>query len=109
MTLTIAIIITVVALILYYAGAVAYDMYLDHLSKVNAEEVTETSIDISDEAEGFQTTSVEQEASHKTWKNFENLLSMGLSAFKMNKLMTDASNGVNSPELDNIMMTIKQY
>lgn len=109
MTITTAIIITVAGLAIYYIAMIAYDLYLDKLAKANNDEVKETAIDISDEANGFRSIPVEDgKHSEDIQKKFEDMVGMGITAEKTNRLMTSAVDGTNSAVLDNILHTIRQ-
>lgn len=99
------------AIVLYYVGMIAYDLYASQVAKAGSDENKETPIDISGQLDGFESRDVnnadtDEETAKK--KSFVSFLCMGLTANKMNELMEDAASGTQNAELKNILFKCNQ-
>lgn len=96
-------------LAVYYAGMVVYDIYVDNQAQAEAEVNTEIPIDVSDQLEGFESCDIiKPEDSTVRKQKFIQWLSQGLTADRMNSLMYDAAEGLQTPVLSNICYMLEE-
>lgn len=104
MSITTTILIVIGALALYYTGMVGYDLYADKMSKAEADEAKEESIDVSDQLDGFASYDVNKpDEEIEKRRTFESFVCKGLTPEKMNSMMEDAANGTPNEALRNIL------
>lgn len=110
MSVTTVVIIIVVVLLLYYCGMIGYDLYLGNLAQANRDEDKESAIDISGQVKDFQSIPVNNPRNEESiLKKFKNLLMMGMSAAKLNRLATSAAEGTPAQELEGMLFAIRNY
>ena len=110
MSITTAIIITVAGLVLYYCFQIGYDLYLDSLAQANKDEDKEKAIDISGQVEGFESVPVNnQKVEESVFRKFQHVLSLGVSAEKMNRMANSIAEGSDVRELKNMLFAIQNY
>lgn len=88
-----------IALVLYYVGMIAYDLYVADHGKAVTARVEDEEIDISSELEGFSSIDVgEMQISG----NKDKTASVGMDIDSLKRLMEDAAYGRSNEGLRNI-------
>lgn len=110
MNLSTAILITLGLLAMFYAGMMAYDLYLDYLSHAIKDDDKEEAVDISDQVQEFKSIPVNKTDQQDSTRNrFENLLRAGITAEKADRMMKSMGDGNPAKELDDVMYIIHKY
>lgn len=104
MTIATTLFIVIGVLAIYYIGMVAYDLYADKMSKADAEDAKEESIDVSDQLDGFASYDVNKpDEEIQKRRTFESFVCKGLTVEKINSMMEDAATGTPNETLRNIL------
>ena len=104
MSIITVIAIIVIALLIYYAAMIGYDLYVFDKRDSSDEEGKEKAIDISDMASGFNSIPVNQEKPEQTdYAKACNIISGGISPHRLKREVDDFAEGKESQVLQSAL------
>lgn len=110
MSISMSILLVLVAALLYYLCMIAYDLYVAKMTSLESEEFKEVPVDVSEQLDDFISYDVDPttDSEHENRKSFENFICKGISPTKMNELMEDAATGTPNADLKNLIYKCDQ-
>lgn len=104
MSVTTVLLIVGGLLLLYYAGMISYDLYMDKLKEANAETAKEELIDISDQLDTFDTLDINtpSRSSQPAPRKSPSLACQGLRAEQISDLFSIVAEGSDNETIENL-------